>query len=389
MTQRDANAGFCSRAFRMLRSITTDLIQYVSTGLKGVYFQGENWMLDAKRASYGLAVARILLGIMILGFTMTNFSTRLYTFGAGAAWTGELQYPSSDFAVMWPFSIFSEASTSAGWFTLLYILLMLIALCFTVGYRTKLMMIPLFVLWVGLTQINTYVNDQSDNLTRISFIAMFLASPSERWSVDAWRRNRNSASEGGPIVRLWHFQPVLPAWFTNLVHNCAIIILAVQLCFVYASGGLYKAQGLPWFGGTAVYDPIHTAQFGTWPELSAIATAWGPAVAIATIGTVLVQTTFPLLLMRRGTRIFALAVIFAFHVAIGVLMGLPWFSLAMLALDSIFIRDRTWAAIGRRVAKAWPRAGDRSLTAQEPPPLDPQAEDLPVGARSSLTPNAV
>lgn len=349
-----------ARATRTLGSLIAAGVRGGIALLRSLFLQGESWLLDRKRATYGLAVTRMLLGLMIFGTLAANFSTRLYTFGAGAAWTGQLDYPSSDFSTIWPINVFSQVAGNDIAVTELYVLLALCAVLFTIGYRTRIVMIPLFILWVGFVEVNEYVSDQSDNLTRIALIAMFFASPAERWSMDAARRRRNAGRRSAWPIRLWRFQRVLPLWFTNLAHNLAIVVLACQVSFIYVSGGLYKAGGAPWSGGWAIYDPIHVEQFGTWPELSALVTAWAPAVAFATLLTLLVQVSFPLLLLRRGTRIFALIVMLGFHVGIAVLMGLPWFSLAMIAIDSIFIRDVTWRHMSQGLRRAWLRSAPSS-----------------------------
>lgn len=347
--------------------VAMDVIRASASAVRAVFLQGESWLLDGKRASYGLAVTRILLGVMILGTLLSNFATRLYTFGAGSIWTGQQLFSSNQFVDLFPFSIVYDSVRNDGLFTVLYMVLIACAVAFTVGYRTRLFMIPMFILWVGLVEVNEYVSDQSDNLTRIAMIAIFFAAPAKRWSLDARRGARFRGRSGSTLLRMWRYQRVLPTWMTNLSQNLAIVVLACQISFIYVSGGLYKAGGAPWSGGTAIYDPIHVQQFGTWPELSALVTTWGPGVAFATTLTLLVQVSFPLLLMRRGTRIFALVVMLGFHVGIAVLMGLPWFSLAMIALDAIFIRDKTWRAAARGLCSAWKSAradGSSSARAQ-------------------------
>lgn len=104
---------------------------------------------------------------------------------------------------------------------------------------------------------------------------------------------------------------------------------------------------------TATYDPIHTVQFGTWPGLSHLLTVWAPMVGLATSVVILVQVSFPGMLLRRGTRIAALGIMALFHASIGLLMGLPWFSTSLFAIDAIFIRDVTWQAGRLRLRNAW------------------------------------
>lgn len=350
------------QGLRLLRQILrtlTRLIMLAAAGAcriaKSLYLQTEDWVLDAKRATFGLAVTRILLGITMLGFLATNFTTRHYTFGAGMAWSGQYEPgASSDFINIWPFGIFHATAQNPLLFTCVYLLAAAAAATFIIGWRTKFSLVALFMLWVGIVEANDFVSDQSDNLVRIVMMIMFFTACADRWSLDARRRRKYADNPGQNfLTRWWRFQRVAPDWVTNLFHNLGIVALAAQVSFIYVSGGLYKAGGAPWSGGTAIYDPIHTAQFGPWPELSALVTAWAPAVAFATILTLLVQISFPLLLLRRGTRIFGLITMLAFHLGIAVLMGLPWFSLAMIAVDSIFIRDRTWQGMAQGLNRIW------------------------------------
>ena len=303
----------------------------------------ERWLFDGKKALHGLAVTRIVFGLTALGLLLANFGTRLYTFGSGSAWNGEMAHPLSDFPKIWVFSAFHSVAANDVAFTLLYLLLMGLAALFALGWRFRIVHPVFFVLWVGFIEMNDMVGDQGDNMFRIALILMFFADPAARWSLDARRRRE----------REW-FAPGSPARQLGTVfHNLALVALTAQVAFVYASGGLYKAQGAPWAEGYAVYNPLQTMRFGTWPVLSDLVTAWGPAVVVGTWGSILLQVTFLLMLLSRPTRLFALFGILSFHVAIGVLMGLPWFSLTMIAIDSIFIRDRSWERLSAGVRSRW------------------------------------
>jgi uncharacterized membrane protein YphA (DoxX/SURF4 family) len=367
-TEPPRSSGTVRRGLRAGGELAAKALRGGRAGAVRLYEQGESWILDAKRASYGIAVTRMLLGGAILGVLLTNFSTRFYTFGAGMAWSGQLQYPNSAFTQMWPFGMYLHAASDPALATVLYLLAILLAVLFILGYRARIVSIGLFVMWVAIVESNTYVNDQSDNLIRIALIVMFFTAPSERWSLDSLRRRRFSGrvrTRWGKtwFARWWMYERVLPEWLTNILHNFAIIALACQVSFIYVSGGFYKAGGAPWSGGTAIYDPLHVAQFAPWPELSNLVTSWGPGVAFATVLTLLVQTSFPLLLLRRGTRILALIVMLCFHLGIALLMGLPWFSLSMIAIDAIFIRDVTWRHLSSSVSAAW-RSQKKAPTAK-------------------------
>lgn len=306
----------------------------------------EQWLVGGKKALYGLAVARILFGGAMLGVLLSNFSTRLYTFGSGAAWNGEAAFPASPFLDYGVFGVFQRAVLDDVWFTALYLLLTVLGVLFIVGWRFKIVLPVFFVGWVGFIELNDMVSDQSDNLQRIVMILLFFTDPAARWSLDARRRARRA-----PAWRSSSWEQLRSA-----THNLALIALIAQVCFVYVSGGLYKAEGAPWAGGWAVYDALATMRYGTWPALADLIVAWGPVVALGTWGSILLQISFPGMLLFRPTRLLALAGILGFHLSIGLLMGLPWFSLTMIGLDSVFIRDRTWQGLGARATELWSEA---------------------------------
>ncbi|MCQ9367249.1 HTTM domain-containing protein [Brevibacterium sp. 91QC2O2] len=315
----------------------------------------EDWLFTGKKALYGLAVTRILFGLTALGILATNWNTRLYTFGSGSAWNGEMRQPVSDFPKIWLFSLFHNVAGSDFWLTFWYLVLTVLAVLFVLGWRFRIVHPIFFVLWIGFIEMNDMVGDQGDNMFRIALILLFFADPAARWSLDARRRAREAADRSRVPAwrRAWSDEGSSGNQIGTVLHNLTLVALTLQVAFVYASGALYKAEGAPWQQGYAVYNPLHTARFGTWPVLSDLATAWGPAVAAATWGSIILQMTFLLALLSRPTRLVGLAGIMFFHVAIGVLMGLPWFSLAMIAIDSIFIRDVSWRRVAAGVATRW------------------------------------
>lgn len=343
--------GILARTPRALAQLVGQAWALVVRVAADAWFAGERWLLDGKKSLYGLAVTRIVLGLTGIGLLLTNFSTRLYTFGAGSTWNGEAAEPVSDFPKIWIFSLFHSVRQDSVAFTAAYLALLALAVAFTIGWRTKVVLPIFFCGWVGFIEMNDAVGDQGDNMYRIVLLILLFADPGARWSLDAKRRAKTGD------------RAILPREIGSLLHNLALIAMATQVFFVYVSGGLYKAGGEPWSAGWAVYHPLMTERFGTWPVLSDLVTAWGPMVTIASWGSILLQIAFPFLLLRRPTRIIALIGIMSFHVGIGVLMGLPWFSLAMIGIDFIFVRDRSWMGLAGAVRDAFSPgepSGDRS-----------------------------
>lgn len=328
-----------STAWVFIKLLFTHLAGIVVANVVSIVGALESWLLDSRKALYGISVTRMLLGVSALGLLLSNFSTRLYSFGAGSVWNGEVIEAKSDFPKIWLFSAFHRAITNDVAYTLLYLTLIALAVLVIVGWRTRFVLPVFFVMWVSFIEANDMLGDQGDNMFRIAVLIMLFMDTSRRWSLDAKRRDKDVSSQ----------EPSVSHQMGNLLHNLGLVALTAQVCFVYASGALYKAGGAPWSGGYAVYNPLQTERFGTWPVLSDLVTSWGPAVTVATWGSIIIQFAFVFLLLTRPTRIIGLIGILSFHIGIAVLMGLPWFSLTMVAIDSIFIRDRTWSGMSSRL----------------------------------------
>lgn len=349
---------FLMRGLSFLRLLAIGLAHGIAGAFVRVARYCEDWLISRKHAQYGTAVMRIVLGCVGLGVLASNFAARSYLYGPAAYWNGENESPQSALPRLWIFSLGRFVSQSLPLVTLLFLVLAALAVLIIIGWRFRIVLPVYFVLWVSLIETNDAVSDQSDNIYRICLFFLFFADSTRRLSLDGRRRQRAVASSRENVfARAWRGVPVLPEWFTNAAHNFVLVILTVQVSFVYASGALYKASGGSWEEGIAVYAPLHTQLYGTWPILSDLVTAWGPAVVIATWGSIILQISFPFMLMNRFTRVIALLGILAFHLSIALLMGLPWFSLAMIAIDAIFVRDVTWLAIGNGARRAWERSG--------------------------------
>lgn len=228
------------------RSFLTRLLTFASSMIGGLWamvlsaidrisaFVGD-WLFNGKKALYGLAVTRILFGVTAIGLLASNFSTRLYTFGSGSAWDGELAEPVSEFPKIWVFSAFHAAMGNDVLYTALYLLLGALAVLFVLGWRFRIVLPIFFCLWVGFIEANDMVGDQGDNMFRIALLLLFFADPAARWSLDARRRAKSGE---------WFAPNSQPALLGTMFHNLALVALTAQVCFVYASGALYKA-GVP------------------------------------------------------------------------------------------------------------------------------------------------
>jgi predicted DCC family thiol-disulfide oxidoreductase YuxK len=104
-----------------------------------------------------------------------------------------------------------------------------------------------------------------------------------------------------------------------------------------------------WQDGSALSYVLRLNWFHPWPGLSAWLAGHAIAIAIAGYVTVFVQAGFPFIVFSPRLKYPALAVLVVMHVSIAVLLGLPFFSAIMLVGDAIFLPDRFWAGVGRRL----------------------------------------
>lgn len=363
------------RGGRFIRNLIIGLVRVIRRLVQRGGGFAEHWLTDAKRARYGIAVTRMLLGATGIGLLLANFTTRLYTFGSGYAWSGETAEPASALAQVFVLFHFIQLNDAA--FTLGYVILFALAVAVLLGWRTRLTLPIFFVAWVSFIELNDAASDQGDNMFRIALLSLIFADSASRWSLDSRRRARTEVDQKANfVVRVWQGERLLPEWLTTITHNLVLVSMTFHVCIVYASGALYKAGGAPWQQGYAIYNPLHVERFGPWPELSDLLTTWAPTVTIVSWSSIIIQMCFPMMLLNRISRVIGLLGILSFHIGIAVLMGLPWFSLAMIAIDSIFIRDITWRRMAAFVNRAWRRAETKPV--EQPTPA--VREEPAVGA---------
>jgi hypothetical protein len=138
----------------------------------------------------------------------------------------------------------------------------------------------------------------------------------------------------------------------NVVHAGAMLVIALQICLIYSSSGWYKIQGSLWQDGTALYYALHIGNVTPWPALSRAVAGNGLAVLLLTYGTVIAEVAFPFLLLSHRTRTAIVLVMMAMHTGIGTLLGLPFFSMAMIAADAVFLPTSVLRRTGDRVTRA-------------------------------------
>jgi hypothetical protein len=339
------------------------LLTQASRGIAELYQRGESWLMDSKHATYGAAVARIILGLVVVVFVLANLSASTFLWGPGSSWVEPIRHQTS-----WAFPFVFFTSGDPGWvFLIKFALLGIAGLALLLGWHGRIAAFVVLFLMISLMSTNPVAYDQTDNAFRILLFYFCFTDLSGRWSLDARRRARRAR----PVAWVGRVAP----WAGTTLHNVALVAVAAQIFIIYGVAGLSKVSGSQWQDGTAVYYPLHLESLSPWPGLNEVITSNALAVNVVTYLSVFIQIFFPLLLLQRWTRIIALICIVGMHAGIGILMGIPLFSLSMMAADGIFIRDETYerasAFVRREIAPRLP-AWTRSRGTSSSIPVVPQ-----------------
>lgn len=138
---------------------------------------------------------------------------------------------------------------------------------------------------------------------------------------------------------------------SDVLSSMGLRLLQIQLCVIYAYTGLEKLKGSTWWDGTAVWRVLGNAQ------LAPIDMSWlsqvPSLVAILTFTTLIFEIYFPIVIWINRIKRSWLLIGILFHGGVGILMGLPFFSLLMMINFAFFLnRDEVLSLFyGHRFAR--------------------------------------
>ncbi|MEU3530710.1 MULTISPECIES: HTTM domain-containing protein [Streptomyces] len=333
-------------------------------------------LLEQPISLYAAAVLRIGYGFLYFAFLLREFPHRDENWGPGSPWTPALARQLFD-QTGW--ASFLTLSDSRAYFEVCYTAALVTSVLFMLGWRTRAVSVLFAVVVASFHARAIFMTDGGDNLILLMALYLVVTACGRRWSLDA-RRVRLRATAGkagrvppgrvsGELRRHLHDARLT---VTTVLHNCGMLVIAAQVCFLYGSAGLYKVQGASWGNGSALHYALNLDLFRPWPGLSAMADGHVVLIAAICYLTVLVQVAFPFVLFGR-LKYPVLTVLLGMHVGIAVFLGLPLFSGAMIVADAVFLPDRFYRYLGRlfRGAARRTAAGEAGTPPREEPVLVP------------------
>jgi Vitamin K-dependent gamma-carboxylase len=301
---------------------------------------------------YASAVLRIGYGLLYLTYLLREFPHRDQIWGPGSPWTPALA--NQLFEQTGWISILT-LSDSRAYFEVCYVVAIVTAALFMLGWRTRATSILFGVVVTSFHARAIYMTDGGDNLTVLMAVYLMFTACGRRWSLDSRRNRRRASAEMvhrsplPPVVaQMWARVEPTRRVVTTVLHNCAIFVIAAQVCIVYGAAGLYKVQGSSWVNGTALHYVLNQDLFQPWPALSQIIDHNLILVTVASYLTVLLQVALPFVLFSR-LKYIVLAMLIGMHVAIAVVMGLPLFSATMIIADAVFLPDRFYRYVEQTI----------------------------------------
>lgn len=321
---------------------------------------------------YQAAVVRIGFGLAWAAYLLREWPERRVLYGDRAPWSDELAA-----RLLAGTHAFTVLGWQHGrlWSELVYHLAIAAAVLFALGWHTRASGVLFAVTVLSLQNRDVLVGDGGDNVVHLMALYLVLVRSAQVWSLDARQQQAGRggwASWGGVVLWvvlgaalaatapgwtpwLWGLWAVAGVWWgvdrwrpggelravldalATMLHNCGMLVIAVQTALIYSTAGWYKVQGSRWQDGTALYYPLHLGLFTPWPGLSALLGSSLLLVFLLSYGTVVLQVGFPFLVFNRRLKNVLLVVMMLEHAGIAVLLGLPFFSLAMLAADAVFL----------------------------------------------------
>ncbi|MBL8047202.1 MAG: HTTM domain-containing protein [Chthonomonas sp.] len=283
-----------------------------------------------------MGVYRILLGVAhlanwaIIGQHFEQFFTEkgLVTKDLAARFNGDV----------WRFN--PLMSTPDNVTRLLYVVMILSAVCVMIGLFTRVSSVLLALLTIAFHVRNPVLLHGGDTLLRNMTILMALAPAGAALSVDAFLRRRRGEEPIGS-VSLWPQR-----------------MMALQLAVVYVTSVVQKWNGESWKNGTATWYPPQLTEFQRFPVPAFLDTQ--PWLTITSYGTMLLEVALGTLVFWKPARRYVVLGGLLLHGSIEWRFNIPLFAFTICSCYVLYYSGEEWSQTLMRIRKRWNRGNEQA-----------------------------
>lgn len=293
--------------------------------------QGWNRFWFAPQDLFALSLMRIqLAGVMLYLYLFRHFNNlpdftdeslvpRAKAYGV----IPEYYRPPFAFYELWP-------DSAVAWVHGLFLALLFLIL---IGAWSRWFAWIAWVLALGFVQRNYSILFGADVISTIFLGYLALTRHDEHLSLRSWFESRRGRA--APLSVSRSVSRTTP----SLLSSVGFRLLQIHLSVIYAYTGLEKLKGVTWWDGTALWNVLGNPQMVVF-DMSFM--RYVPlVVAGLTYATVVFEIYWPFAMLVPWARRVWLVLGLAFHLGIGVIMGLTTFSLTMTSIYYLFIPPET------------------------------------------------
>ncbi len=205
----------------------------------------------------------------------------------------------------------------------------IVAVLFTLGWRTRMMSLLLYGLTLSIHHRNLLTASGADSFLMILTFLLMLSPCGAAYSLDA----RRIARQRGTVA-----EPLILPWSQRLIQ--------IQLAVIYFATAYLKALGASWTDGTALYYVLSNGEARRF-TLGLI--EWPLAIRVLTYAALIVEFALPFLLWFRASRPWIILAGLGLHGSILLTVNIPIFGELMTSCYLLFLTAPELDALLRRL----------------------------------------
>ncbi|SMO80818.1 HTTM domain-containing protein [Melghirimyces algeriensis] len=287
-----------------------------------------------ERLLIGASLIRVQFALILLTFFILNYGQRDLLWGPDGIWSYGNFLSSHNNGILNLFHF----SASNLFFEILFHLFIVILVLYLLGIRTRLTGLLVFIFFWSFYYRNPAIMNGGMNLLRLELLYLMFANTGAYLALTPEKPVRD-------IMKKSLLEKMIA-----VLHNVAVMAVALQIILVYFTAGIYKVMGSYWQDGTAVYYALRLHEF-YWPGVNDWIWNQTWLVVLASYGTILIQVMFPAFIVHPKLKYFALAGVVSMHIGIAFTMSLFFFSWIMIASEMILLNDEDYRKIKQWLRK--------------------------------------